>query len=100
MDLKEGMLAIARSELRELRWRIGPAHGLPPLAVLYNKTIEALVARPPKSWDEYLRIPEFSRRNCVLIEHLEELEDIIYPLRGCRLRGRPEAGGGNGPLFA
>jgi len=100
VDPGEGLRAIARRELRELRWRIGPAHGRPPLAVLYNKTIETLVTWPPKSWDEYARIPEFSRRNCVVVEHLEELEDIIYPLRGCRLQGRPEAGGARGPLFS
>jgi hypothetical protein len=55
---------------------------------MWRRTIDSLVSNPPKSWEEYFEIGEISRRNCVLRKYLDQIEDIIYPIRGWKLAPR------------
>ena len=76
---------MARKDLNNLAWSICALYKRPRMFVLWRETIESLVSHPPSSWDEYYSIRELSRKGCVLKDHLEQIENIIYPIRGTRL---------------
>jgi hypothetical protein len=84
-ELNQGIVEIAKKDLQNLAWTLAGYHERPRMALMYNKTIDALTTNPPTNWDEYLSIPEISRKNSLLREHLDEIENIIYPIRGYKL---------------
>jgi phosphatidylserine/phosphatidylglycerophosphate/cardiolipin synthase-like enzyme len=100
-DVKSDYAIIAEKLLKDLGWSLSGLYHVPRMQVMWNKTIQELITNPPRSWDEYLHIEEISRKNCVLLNHLEQIEDIIYPLRGGRLppRDRPATGKPDSTLF-
>ena len=84
-ELNQGIVEIAQKDLQNLAWTLAGYHERPRMALMYNKTIDVLTTNPPTNWDEYLSIPEISRKNSLLREHLDEIENIIYPIRGYKL---------------
>ena len=82
--IKTELQEVARKELNKLAWAICGLYHRPRKAVLYGPTVERLVLDPPSSWKEYLEIPEFGKRNCILLNHIRQIENIIYPIRGLR----------------
>ena len=55
------------------------------MALMYRETIDNLVGQPPNEIKEYFEIPEIAQQNSVLRNHLTEIENIIYPIRGFKL---------------
>lgn len=100
-EIRSDYQSIARRLLRDLGWSISGLYHAPRMRVMWNRTIEELVTNPPKTWEDYLRIEQISRRNSLLRKHLRQIEDIIYPLRGRRLppRDRPAQGTSESTLF-
>jgi superfamily I DNA and/or RNA helicase len=84
-DLKNSLIEIATKELRDLAWTLAGYYGRPRYALMYKMTIESLVSDPPKTVDEYYDIHELSKAHSVLRNHLPEIENIIYPIRGFKL---------------
>ena len=89
-ELNQGIVEIAKKDLQDLAWTLAGYYGRPRMALMYNKTIDALTTNPPTNWDGFLSIPEISTKHSPLRKHLGEIENIIYPIRGYKLEPKDD----------
>jgi len=76
-DTKEAV----RKQLSDFRWTLAGFYGRPIFAICSNDTINKIIEHLPSKRNEYMMIPEFNKRNFVLWNHIDEIEEIILPLR-------------------
>lgn len=77
--------AAAKRDLNDLAWKLAGLYKRPRHQLMWRRTIDSLVTSPPTSWVKFRQLPELRRKGCVLRNHLEQIEDIVYPIRGERL---------------
>lgn len=71
-----------RSMFRKLRWIIADDKRIPIMAILHNRTIEAMLNDPPTNVEQFLSLPEF-RRNRTNIRGYENIAlEILKEYRG------------------
>ncbi|PIP17539.1 MAG: hypothetical protein COX43_03795 [Parcubacteria group bacterium CG23_combo_of_CG06-09_8_20_14_all_35_9] len=70
-----------KKQLDNFRRMLGGYYSRPFFAICSNDTIEKIIEFLPTNRDEYKLIPQFNRKNFVLWNHLDEIEEIIAPLR-------------------
>lgn len=76
-DTKEAV----RNQLSDFRWTLAGFYGRPIFAIYSNETINKIIEYLPSNRNEYMMIPQFNRKNFVLWNHIDEIEEIILPLR-------------------
>jgi hypothetical protein len=74
-------LDIAKRQLTDLRWTLAGFYGRPVGAICSNATLDKILELLPANEEEYKQIPQFNRKNFVLWNHVDEVEDIISSLR-------------------
>lgn len=73
-----------RSMLKKLRWPIADDKRIPIMAILYNRTIEAMLDNPPATIEQLLSLPEFKRNRTnirgyenIVVSILKEYKETI-----------------------
>lgn len=72
---------VVRKQFNDFRWTLAGYYSRPLGAICSNDTIEKIIEFLPTNRNEYKLIPQFNRKNFVLWNHLNEIEEIIAPLR-------------------
>jgi len=68
--------------LKDFRWTLAGYYGRQPGWICSNETLDKIVEYVPIKENEFKMIPQFTRRNFVLWNHILEIEEIISPLYG------------------
>jgi len=73
-----------RSMLKKLRWVIADDKRIPIMAILHNRTIEAMLNNPPITAEQLLSLPEFRRNRTnirgyenIVLKILKEYREVI-----------------------
>lgn len=85
-----------KKQLEDLRWTLAGYYHRPVGAICSNATLERIIKLTPIKKEEYYEIEEFKRANFVLWNHLDEINEIISPLRSVK---PPETSTEEGDLF-
>jgi hypothetical protein len=78
VDLETSVL----KQLKDFRWTLAGYYGRQPGWICSNETLDKIVEYVPIKENEFKMIPQFTRRNFVLWNHILEIEEIISPLYG------------------
>lgn len=68
-------------QLKDFRWTLAGYYHRFMGSICSNSTLESIIELLPKTREEYSQIAEFNRTNFLLWNHLDEINEIISPLR-------------------
>lgn len=80
-----------KKQMEDFRWVLAGYYHRPIGAICRNTTIEQILKLLPKTREEYSQIEEFRRNNFVLWNHIDEINEMISPLRAFSKTKKPSA---------
>jgi hypothetical protein len=80
-QIQKDKIQIAIHQFKNLRWALAGLYHRPIMATFSNNTRDQILQFLPRTTEEYEKIEGFRNRRFILWKHLEEIEDIIGPLR-------------------
>ena len=70
-----------KKQLEDFRWVLAGYYHRPVGAICSNSTIDQIIKLLPETKSDYAQIEGFNRAHFVLWNHLDEINEIISPLR-------------------